>query len=314
LAGGSMKLSLVWIPLAAGLVAGPLPIRAALAQGNPPGTVTFSSAVTGIHQLPGDLACGGDLQWSSVSASVGITRQFVPAFAAGLSLRYDGEDWPIGAAAAFSGDSPWRRLQRAGASANLSLALSRTLLTGVSPTIEWAGTPGTGGRDGLVYGAVLSVANAFSPRFVLGGGASVTRQFYSVKTTPFVIVNWRITDRLRIANASAAGPEGGAGVELCCSLSPAWELAGGGVYRSDRWRLDADGRYPGDVGETSSIPLLARLTRRIGPGAKVDLYAGVSSHSRITVKDSGGRVLAHDDYGIVPLVSMTLSGRFQRLP
>jgi len=282
----------------------------ALAQGNPPGTVTVSSAVTGIHQFTGDLEQGGDVQWSNASFSGSVTRQFVPAFSAGISVRYGYEDWRFGSPAAFDGKAPWLRLQRPGASLNLSLALSRTLVLGVSPTVELAYDSGANTDDAMIYGAVLSAAKIFSPRFTLGAGASVTRQFYSVKTSPFVIVNWKITDRLRLANAVPAGPEGGAGVELRYALTPDWELAGGGVWRSDRWRLEEQGASAGNVGETSFIPMFARLSRKLGPKVKLDLYAGALASNRLTVKDSDGNEIAHDEYGIVPAISATLSGKF----
>jgi hypothetical protein len=305
-----MHRSLVIFVLAASVAGGSVTVAVAHAQGNPPGTVTVSGAVTGVHQFAGDLEQGGDVQWSSALVSGSVTRQFVPAFAAGLALRYGYEDWRFGSPGAFEGKAPWQRLQRPGASLNLSLALSRSLVVGVSPAVEWARDSRADMADAMIYGAVLSAAGVFSPQFVLGAGASVTRQFYSVKTSPFIIVNWKLTDRLRIANAVPAGPLGGAGVELRYAPTPDWELAGGGVWRSDRWRLEDDGPAAGRVGETSFIPLLARLSRQLGPQGKCDLQAGVLTSNRLTVKDSDGTVVDHEHYGIVPVISATLSGKF----
>jgi hypothetical protein len=291
---------------AAALLAAP----GALAQGNPPGTVTVSSAVTGIHQFSADPNQNGDVQWSSAAVSGGVMRQLTPAFAAGLSLRYDHEDWRLGPSAALGGAVPWRRLERPGATLNLSLALSRTFLVGVSPTVEWAYDSRAGAGDAMIYGAVVSAANVFSPRFTLGAGASVTRQFYSLKASPFVILNWKLTDRLRVANAAPAGPLGGAGVELRYAPTPDWELAAGGVVRSDRWRLEEHGATAANVGESSFMPLLTRLSRRLGTKVRVDLCAGVVTNGRIKLKDDDGHELARDDYATAPLVSASLSGRF----
>jgi hypothetical protein len=296
--------------LVTGMALSLVTVSAALAQGNPPGAVTVSSAVTGIHQFSGDLEQGGGAQWSSATLSGSVTRQFVPAFAAGLSLRYDDEDWRIGSPGAFGGKAPWQHLQRPGASLNLSLALSTTLLVGVSPVVEWAYDSRASASHAMVYGAVFSAAKVFSPRFTAGAGASVTQQFYSRKATPFVIVNWRLTDRIRIANAAPAGPLGGAGVELRYAPTPEWELAGGGVWRSDRWRLEGEGSTAGRVGETSFVPLLARLSRKFGPKARCDLQTGVSARNKLTVKDSDGNEIAHDGFGVVPIISATFSARF----
>jgi hypothetical protein len=282
----------------------------AFAQGQPPGTVTVSGAATGLYQFDGGLARGGDVRWSDLSASGSVTRQFVPAFAAGLALRYDVQDWRFDAGEGPEGRGPWGRLQRPGVGLNLSLALSRTLLVGVSPSLDWAYDSAADPGDALIYGAVVSAAKVFSPRLVLGAGVNLSRQFYSLKTSPFVIVNWRITDRLRVANAPAAGPEGGAGVELRYTLTPDWEIAGGGVYRSDRYRLDDLGSTAGRVGETSSIPLLARLSRKLGAKSRVDLYAGALVNGRLGLKDSDGGEIATEDYRTAPAVAATLTGRF----
>ena len=305
-----MSRSIAMLVLVAAITGAPGAVPAALAQGNPPGTVTVSSALTGIHQLTADFDGGGDLQWSSGAVSAGVTRQFVPAFAAGLALRYDYEDWTIRPGTVFAGEALWQHLQRPGATLNLSLALSRTLVVGLSPTIEWAYDSRASAGDALIYGAVVSAAKVFSPQFTLGAGASVTRQFYSVKTSSFVIVSWKLTDRLRIANAPSASPLGGAGVELRYAPAPDWEVAAGGVYRSDRWRLVDRAPSAGRVGETSFIPMLGRLSRQLGPRARVDLYGGATFANRITLRDSDGRELAHDGYGVTPLLSAALSARF----
>ncbi len=284
--------------------------RAAPAQGQPPGTVSGSAAVTAFHQFLGDLEGGGDVAWSSLTLHAGVTRQLVPAVAAGVALRYDVEEWRLGSGGALGPRAPWGRLQRPGASVTLSLALSRTLLVALSPGVEWAFDRGAGAADAFTYGAVASAAKAWTSRFTLGAGASAYRQFYSVKVSPFVIVNWRLTDRLRVANAPGTSPEGGAGVELRYALTPDWELAAGGVYRSDRFRLAARGTGPGGVGEPGSIPLLARVSRRLGARSRLDLYAGALTRGRLTLKDADGHELARPEYGAAPAVALTLARRF----
>jgi len=301
---------IVVLVLVLSAAAGPAAIRPADSQGNPLGTTTVSAGVTGIHQVAGGLDAGGDVQWSGLTFHGSVSRQFVPAFAAGLSLRYDVEDWRIRSAAAFGEPAPWQHLQRPGASLNLSLALSRTFLLRVSPTVEWAYDSQAGASDAFVYGAVVSAAQVFSPRLVLGAGASMTRQFYSVKTTPFVIVNWQLSNRWRVANAAATGPLGGAGVELRYAPNANWELAAGGVWRSDRWRIADPGPHAATVAETSAIPMLVRVSRKLGPAHRLDLQAGAMTAGRLTLRDDDGHDRMHDGYGPTPAVSAAWSARF----
>ncbi len=305
-----MRRTLTALALAAGLACAPLLAPPVQAQGRPPGTVSGSVAFTGFGQLPHDLDGGGDVHTRNLGVSASVTRQFDRAFAAGVSLRYVSEDWRIGTAPALGGQNPLGRFVHPAASVNLSLALSPKVLVGLSPTVEMAYEPGAGAHDALVYGAVASVAGVLSPRMVLGLGANVSRQFYSVKVSPFVIVNWRLTDRLRIANAPAAGPLGGAGVELRYAFARDWEVAGGGVYRSERYRLGKDQPWAGQVGETGGIPLLARLSRKLDAATRLDASAGVVTNGTLKIKDSDGHQLAKDGYGVTPMAAVTLARDF----
>src|SRR6185503_16381043 len=173
----------------------------AAAQGQPPGTVTTSLAVTGVHQFDADLDEGGQAGWSAASISAGVSRQMVPAFAMGISARHISERWRIESPTALAGGAPWRDLQRSNVGLNLSLALSHTFLVGLSPVVELAREQDVSAEDALTYGAVVSAVKVVSPKLTLGAGASINRQFYSVKVSPFLIINWKWSDRFKIANA-----------------------------------------------------------------------------------------------------------------
>ena len=273
-----------------------------------PGTTSVSASITGVHQFTANLDRGGDVEWSSGAFSAGVTRQFSVATAGGISARYAGEDWRFGSPTAFGGEAPWKDFRRATVGMSVSQALSHTVLVIVSPSIEWAYETDADIGDGLIYGAVFSAIKVVSPGRVVGLGASVYRQFYSVKVSPFVVVNWKLSDRLKLANALPAGPEGGAGVELRYQVSKVWESAAGGVYRSDRSRLGKTGRYAGEVGETSFIPLFVRLTRKLGARSSVDIYGGALLNGRIRIKTSGGGdEIVSDDFSTAPAVAVTLS-------
>ena len=285
-----------------------VPYRAA-AQENPPRAYTISASVAGLHQFESPLDEGGDAYWGRVAVSASVTRRFVPAFAAGVSVRHASETWHMDLPTAFDNSPPWRDLRRNAVGLNLELALSRTLRVGVSPSLEWASDAGADPDESLLYGAVVNVAKVFTPNLTLGGGVSVSRQFYSVKASPFAIVNWKLTDRWRVANAPSAGPLGGSGIELRWTLSPDWDLAGGGVIRSERFRLARDGSFPGQVGETSGMPVFARLSRKLGPLFRFDLHAGGVAMDRLRVKDSDGRELGSTQYPFATAIASTLSFR-----
>jgi len=273
-------------------------------------SVTASASVDAIHQATFTLEHGGDAQWSQFMLNAGVRKRFVPAFSAGFGLRYSYQGWRFRSPVAFDGAAPWQDLQSPGLNLELRQALSKTLLVGVSPWLQWAYAQGVGGSEGLVYGVVMSVAKAFSPRCVLGGGANVSRQFYSVKTSPFVVVNWRLTDRWRIANAFPGGYQGGAGVELGYSPTRDVELAFGGVYRSERYRLAQRTLSDGDVADLGSIPLFGRVSCRIDAKTRIDVYGGTMVNGVLKISDANGRELLRETYTPAAALAMTLARKF----
>lgn len=281
----------------------------AAAQGKPPGTVTLTSAVTGARQFEGSTDSDGQNDWSSVAVSGGVTRQIVAALTLGVSVGYAEETWRIDDPGAFPAGDPWRDLARTSVGVPITLALSRSLLILCTPNLEWAGERGADMGDELTYGTVLGVVKVLNPRLTLGAGSSVSRQFYSDKVSVFLIVNWQLHERLRIANAHGAGPLGGAGVELRYTLDPAWELAVGGVIRSDRFRLADSQAYAGAIGERGGMPVFARASRRLGEQLRADLYAGAMLAGRLRIKDDGGDELATTRYPVAPAVAITFACR-----
>ena len=282
----------------------------ALAQ-SAPGTVTSRASVTGLAQLDTDLDGGGGFHWGGVIVSGSVSRQFTPQWSVGVSARYDYEDWKFDEAlAAFPAGAPWGKLNRPGVGLNLTYAASPELLFGFAPTLEWGFESGANTGDAINAGAIMTATRIFGPNRVLGLGVGVIRQIDETKVFPFLVVNWQLTERLRLTNPLPAGPAGGAGLELAYALDDQWELAGGGAYRSYRVRLKDDGPYPDGIGESTSIPLFARVGRKFGAASRFDFYAGVAVGGRLTLMDRDGNEIARDDYKTAPAIGLTLSSRF----
>jgi hypothetical protein len=279
------------------------------AQGMKPGEVSATASATFVDTFNTDLDSGGDFHWATGIVSGTVTRQITPQFAAGITLRYDFEDWKFGTPAAFGGQAPWGRLNAPNIAFNFSYALEPDLTLGVAPTVGWAYETGSTG-DALVYGAIVSATKVYTPAVVLGIGAGIIRQVDETKVFPFLIVRWQIDEKWVLANPFRAGPAGGAGLELSYAFDDNWEAAVGATYRSYRFRLKGSGPAPNGVGENRFIPVFARVTRKLGARSQLDLYAGISAAGRLSVDDSGGNGVARDDYKTAPALGLTLSHRY----
>ncbi len=229
-----------------------------------PGEVSASAALSGIYQFDTDLDHGGDFRWAAGIASGSVTRQITPRFSAGLALRYDYEDWKFSRPVAFGGAAPWSHLNAPNISVDLGYEFDADLQFGISPLFGWAFESGAKTGEALTYGAILVATKVFSPSLMVGAGMGIVRQIDETKVFPFLIVNWQIDDRWRLGNPFPAGPAGGAGLELTYAPDDYWEFAGGGAYRSTRYRLDETGIAPGGIGENRFFPLFARVSRNFG--------------------------------------------------
>lgn len=295
--------------LAVALAALALPSAGALAQRLPVGATVTSGSITAYTQLDADIDGGGDFHGSGVFAIGSVLRQFTPELTAGFTLRYDYEDWNFSSPAAF-GAPPWGQLHRPSIGATFVYATDAGLTFTAIPTVQWAYESGASSSDALNWGAILAVSKAYSKDLTLGIGAGIFREIDDTKAFPVVLVDWRINDRLRLANPTQAGPAGGAGLELAWTLDDRWEIAGGGAWRTHRFRLDRNGPTPDGIGERKSIPLMLRATWRPAPASRLDLYAGVAVGGELTVSDRDGNELVSQDFDPAPLLGITFQSRF----
>jgi hypothetical protein len=280
------------------------------ARGETPGETTASVAVTGYTQFNTTLDSGGRFNWGGGIANATLTRQFTPQLSAGLAARYEYQSWNFRDPAAFGNVAPWKNLNAPSVGVDVTYAWAPDILINVAPTVAWTYESGANTGDALTYGAVASVAKVFSPELVLGLGVSAFRRVDKTQALPFLIVNWKLSDKLRINNPFEAGPAGGAGLELVYAPDDRWEIAEGVTYRSYRFRLAPDNATPSGVGENSFIPLFLRVTRKLTKDARVDFYGAIVTGGKLKVDTESGGGLYSDNYKIGPALGATLVVNF----
>lgn len=282
----------------------------AKAQDAAPGDLSTSFALTAPSQLKTDISNGGNFNWWGLGLNLGVTKQFTPAISAGVSARIATEHWSFSTPNAFGAAAPWKDILRPNVGLNLGYKLSEDLSLFVAPQVEWAYESGAHASDGLSYGAVVGVSKVFSPTLVVGLGLGAFREIDRTRYFPFLIVNWKITDKLRLANPLEAGPAGGAGLELAYAWSDDWELAGGVAFREYRFRLKSDGPVPNGLGQNQGVPLFARLTRKFGPLAQIDLYGGYVVGGKLKVLNESGATVQSTNYSASPMIALSGSVSF----
>ena len=283
---------------------------AALAQGARPNAVTSSASITGLASFDTDLdSGGGSFRWSGAIAGGTIARQVNPEWSVGLNVGYQYERWSFSSPTAFGSEAPWGTINRPSVGVNVRYQAAQDIGLFVSPQFEWDYETGAS-ESSHNLGAVLGATKVYSRDLIVGVGAGVFRQIDETRVFPFLIVNWKIDDRWTLGNPFRAGPAGGAGLELTYAIDDNWDLAGGGTYRDYRFRLKDTGPNANGIGQNQGIPLFARLTRKLGPKGRLDLYAGATVAGTLKLRDPDGNTLVASDYDAAPFVALTLAGEF----
>ena len=267
-------------------------------------------AITPVYQITGDLDSGGDADYAGVFTSIGRRWDLDSRATIGLRLSFDYEDWHFHDIAAFDGVQPWNQLFRAGISVPYSYTTDGGWRLTFSPTVVFSGESGADFSDALEYGAMVSGARRFGPDLTLGLGVGVYERIEQTRAFPFLIIDWRITDRLRLTNPLPAGPAGPAGLELSYALGSGWEIGIAGAFRSFRFRLDEKGPVPSGIGENEYIPVVARIGRELSDSLTFNFYAGVALAGNLRVEDRNGNGLYDEDRDPAGLIGLSLIGRF----
>lgn len=282
----------------------------AWAEDGASGGVTGSASITGYGEFNTDLDSGGRFNWAGGIASAKLARELTPQLSVGLQVGYEYQSWNFDSPTAFGGIAPWKSLNAPSIGVAFNYAYSQEWFFNVTPIVQWAYENGANTSDALTYGAVASASKVFSPDLVVGLGVSVFRRIDKTQALPFLIVNWKINDKWRVNNPFAAGPAGGAGLEVVYSPDDQWEYAEGLSYRSYRFRLAQDAATPDGIGENSFIPLFLRISRKFSKDLRLDLYGAITTDGKLSVDHSDGSGRYSDNYKTGPALGATLQYAF----
>ncbi|MBP2675332.1 MAG: hypothetical protein H6Q84_2172 [Deltaproteobacteria bacterium] len=270
---------------------------------------SFAVNVVPAFQFDANIDGGGEFSVSRYLFLFEAAKRIGPKHDLALSLFYDHEDFDFDGSTGSWGTSPWNEVHRLGVGVSYARNLAGGWRLGFAPSLEWSGESGADWSRALVYGGILSAGKRLGPGLTLGIGAGVFYRLEETKAFPFLLVNWKISDRLRLSNPLRAGPTGPAGLELVLTAAEGWDIGFGGAWRSVRFRLDGDGIAPDGIGEIGSVPVWLRLSRGTGRFG-VDAYAGAVWGGRLRVEDETGGELGARSYDPAPFAALRAQARF----
>jgi hypothetical protein len=267
----------------------------------------YSFSFSPIYQFESDFDRGGSFSVQRYGFNFDTSTPVTNSLRAGISLGYDFEKYDFSGITAFAGADPWSDIHRFSAGLPFSWHMTDSWSLFISPQVEWYGESEVNWGDAFGYGAVFAVSYRVSPGLNLGAGAGVFSRLEETRGFPYIAIDWKITEELRLCNPFRTSPSGPAGLELSYRISDRWEIAAGGAYRSFRFRLDDSGVAPNGIGEVDSTVGYARLTYRMGRDLKLDLYGGAAFNGKMRIADSNGNELGSDDFNTAPMAALSLT-------
>lgn len=286
-----------------------LPVANALAQPPADGGIVPFVSVTPLYQLDASLDGGGKFGAAGVVSRLGFLAPVSPSTRVGITLNYDYFDYRFDSPTVFGTAPPWGNAQRVGVSVPLLLRASESWSWQVTPSLDYFAESGADWSDAVSYGAIVAATREFASGRI-GLGVGVFQQPEKTLAFPFVAVDWRFSERLRLTNPLAAGPTGPAGLELRYALGGDWQLGAGGAWRAYRFRLDDAGIAPNGIAEERGVVGFVHLTRGFGRTASLDLYLGGVFGGELRLQDASGNDLVKTDFDPAPLIGVTFSARF----
>ncbi|MBM4314802.1 MAG: hypothetical protein FJ122_12930 [Deltaproteobacteria bacterium] len=275
------------------------------------GQTVYSFSFSPIHQFESDFGQGGSFSVQRYLVNFNTSSPVTNSVRAGIGLGYEFEKFHFSGTTVFAGANPWGDIHRFSAGLPVSYRMTESWSLFLSPQVEWYGESGVADwKDALGYGAIIAVAYRVSPGLTLGAGAGIFSRMAETKGFPYIVIDWKITEELRLNNPFRTSPSGPAGLELSHRISERWEIAAGGAYRSFRFRLDDSGVAPDGIGEVDSTVGYARLTYRMGRDFKLDLYGGASFNGKMRIAGSNGNELGSDDFKTALLMALSLTLQF----
>lgn len=271
---------------------------------------TSSVSVSPVFQGDSDLDGGGRYSSKSALVRAGVSADLGQGSRAGVTLSYDYTDYSFSNPVRFGGTAPWGTVQRYGVAIPLVLGLKDGWGVGVTPSFDWFQENGADAGDSFAWGGIVSASKRFQDGNRLGVGMGVFNRIDKTSVFPYVLIDWRLSDKWRLVNPLPAGPTGAAGLELEYRFDSGWNVGVGAAWRSSRFRLSNDGPVANGIGEERSVPVFLRATHAFDGRMSLSLYAGVVTAGQLRVENSSGDKVSQVDFDIAPLFGATFSARF----
>lgn len=260
----------------------------------PPFVITFSGGLE--YQFDADIDGGGDFNVLRLGFGLESRSQPLPELDLSVKFNYALDAYSFSGPALGVAEQ-WEDVHTFGLQATASYRASREWTIFGGPILQISRESGADWDNAFTGGAVIGASYAFSEELVMGFGLGVLSQLEDSELIfPVLVLNWKISNDLRLTTQGGGRSATGTGLELIWGGGDGWEFAVGGRYEFRRFRLDNSGDGPGGVGEETLVPFWVRASTQFDDNVTVSAYAGFTLGGGLLMDDENGNRIGKEDY------------------
>jgi hypothetical protein len=283
------------------------------ADRGPYGQVGWSSFFRGgyVHQSDTDIDDGGSFSVDRLFVQGGAAYGFDKDRSASFALAYGYDGYDFSGDRGFGGLDPWKHVHSFRVSVPVRWGFDEAWTVFAIPSFRITKEEGADTGDAVTAGGFAGFSYRFGDRLTMGPGIGIMTQIEdSSSVFPVLIVNWKITDTLRLTTGRGVGATLGPGLALSWQPRPAWTVSLAGRYERLRFRLNDQGVAPKGIGDDRALPLSAGVTYRFDEKTHVALVAGLEFGGALRLEDEKGNLIAKSDHDRAGFFGLTFNLRF----
>ncbi len=268
----------------------------------PPLGLGFSISAATTHQFGADIDTGGSFNVTRLIVRAGTRYAFSEGSFVGLTVGYGFDDYSFSPDAQVAGLAPWGKTRNLTVSAPIFFAIGDRWQALLIPNLRMAAERTEDWGEGLMGGFISGVSYRFSDRFAIGPGIGLATEITGSPTVfPVILIDWKITERLRMETGRGLGATRGPGVVLSYQAARLWQMQVGFRFEQARFRLGPEAASPMGIGEDRSFPVIAGV--RFGfPFASVSLIGGAEFGGRLRIEDGRGNLIGESSHAPAPFI------------
>jgi len=261
-----------------------------------------------VHQFGTSIDSGGKAEVTRAGFELRVDTAMTDIDDLQFRFQYQRDDWDF-SGAGFGATNPWGTIDTIDASFQWLHQYNETTKWFASGLVRSSYEDSY--SDGVVLGGALGLIHSYSSNVTLGLGLGVIEQQKDDELLfPVFVLEWNISETLRLTSDISSRFGSRTGVELVWSPQNDWSFGLGVAYDYNRFRLDNTGVAPGGAGEATSIPLSLRATRHVSPTFDLTLYGGIAFGGKLEVINAASKTISSTDYDAAGMIGVLGQVRF----